>query len=202
MLAMNQPPTHCPYCGTAVEPVDSPMVSDAADTAMVYRCESCEDYVFYNPTPGGSVAVIDGDSVLLVEDFRSPGEWKLPSGRIELGETPREGVARELEEETGLAVDPADLVYFFDEAGEPADEQYMVGIDYAVHRADTTGTVEAASDATDARFFTPEELAASPHELKFTHVQRFGDSLAWVIEEAQSALADCRPPSTPPGRTY
>ncbi|WP_256298421.1 NUDIX domain-containing protein [Haloarchaeobius salinus] len=199
---MNQPPTHCPYCGTAVAPVDSPVASDAAETAAVYRCESCDDYVFYNPTPGGSVAVIDGDGVLLVEDFRSPGEWKLPSGRIELGETPREGVARELAEETGLSVDPAELVYFFDEAGEPADEQYMVGIDYAIHRGDTTGNVAAASDATDARFFTPDELAAPAHELKFTHVQRFGDSLEWLVAEAKSALAACRPPSTPPGRTY
>ena len=199
---MNQPPTHCPYCGTPVEPVDSPMIGDAVETAMVYRCESCDDYVFYNPTPGGSVAVVDGGSVLLVEDFRSPGEWKLPSGRIELGETPREGVARELEEETSLAVDPADLVYFFDEAGEPADEQYMVGIDFAVHRSGTTGTVAAASDATDAPFFTPAEFAASEYELKHTHVQRFGDSLEWLVAEATDALAECRPPSTPPGRTY
>jgi ADP-ribose pyrophosphatase YjhB (NUDIX family) len=174
------------------------MVGDAVETAMVHRCDSCDDYVFYNPTPGGSVAVVDGDGVLLVEDFRSPDEWKLPSGRIELGETPREGVARELAEETGLVVDPADLVYFFDEAGEPADEQYMVGIDYAVHRSDTTGTVEAGSDATDAQFFTPEELAASAHALKSTHVERFGGSLEWLVAEASSALAECRPPSTPP----
>lgn len=195
---MNQPPEYCPYCGTAVDPVDSPLVSDAAPTATVYRCDSCDDYVFYNPTPGGSAAVLDGDSVLLVEDFRSPGEWKLPSGRMELGETPREGVARELAEETGLAVDTGDLVYFFDEAGEPGPEQYMVGIDYAVDRADTTGELTAASDATDARFFTPDEFAASEYTLKATHVQRFGDSLSWLVEEARGALERGEPPSTPP----
>ncbi len=185
---MNQPPEYCPYCGTAVTAVDTPMAGKV-DTPMIYRCESCEDYVFYNPTPGGSAAVVDGESVLLVEDFRSPGEWKLPSGRMELGESPREGVARELEEETGLAVDPEDLTYFYDEAGEPVEEQYMVGIDYAVPRSETTGTVEAGSDATDARFFTPAEFAASEHSIKYTHVDRFGtDSLEWLLERAREAL--------------
>lgn len=186
---MNQPPEYCPYCGNPVSAVDTPMTADVVDTPMVYECDACDDYVFYNPTPGGSAAVIDGDSILLVEDFRSPGEWKLPSGRMELGETPREGVARELEEETGLTVDPDDLVYFYDEAGEPVPEQHMVGIDYAVHRDDTTGEVQAASDATDARFFTADEFAVSDHEMKYTHVDRFGTaSVQWLLDEAYAAL--------------
>lgn len=185
---MNQPPEYCPYCGDPVTAVDSPMVG-VVETPMIYRCESCEDYVFYNPTPGGSAAVVDGDSLLLVEDFRSPGEWKLPSGRMELGESPREGVARELEEETGLAVDPDDLVYFYDEAGEPVEDQHMVGIDYAVPRSKTEGPLQAGSDATDAQFFTPAEFEASENTIKYTHVDRFGtDSLRWLLAEARHAL--------------
>ncbi|MFC6961753.1 NUDIX domain-containing protein [Halocatena marina] len=132
---------------------------------------------------------MDGESLLLVEDFRSPGEWKLPSGRMELGESPREGVARELCEEIGLSVDPADLTYFYDESGEPVENQYMVGIDYAVPRAKTTGTLEAGSDATDARFFTPDEFAASECSMKYTHVDRFGtDSLDWLLCKVRDAL--------------
>lgn len=185
---MNQPPAYCPYCGTPVSPVADAEFG-VVDTPMVYRCEHCGDYVYYNPTPGGSAIVVDGDRLLLVEDFRSPGEWKLPSGRMELGEAPREGVARELDEETGLSVDPEDLVYVCDEAGEPAPEQHMVGIDYAVHRADTTGEVEAGSDATDAAFFTVAEFEASEHVVKHTHVDRFGeDSLPWLLDAANTAL--------------
>lgn len=186
---MNQPPTHCPYCGTPVEPVDSPMTADVVDTPMIYRCAACEDYVFYNPTPGGSAIVVDGDRMLLVEDFRSPGEWKLPSGRIELGETPREGVARELEEETGLAADPDELCYVADDCGEPVAQQYMVGINYAVAREDTEGEVQAASDATDARFFSLCEFANSDAVIKHTHVDRFGeDSLPRILEAGQAAV--------------
>lgn len=185
---MNQPPEHCPYCGSPVSPVEDADFG-VVDTPMVYRCGACEEYVFYNPTPGGSAIVVDGDRLLLVEDFRSPGEWKLPSGRMELGETPREGVARELGEETGLSVDPADLVYVCDEAGEPVPEQHMVGIDYAVRRADTTGEVDAGSDATDAQFFSVAEFEESEHVLKHTHVDRFGeDSLPWLLDEAKTAL--------------
>jgi len=186
---MNRPPDYCPYCGSPVSPLEDAEFG-VVDTPMAYRCADCEDIVYYNPTPGGSAVVVDDDRLLLVEDFRSPGEWKLPSGRMELGETPREGVARELEEETGLAVDPSDLVYVCDEAGEPAPEQHMVGIDYAVHRTDTSGAVEAGSDATDAAFFSVPEFEASDHALKHTHVDRFGeDSLPWLLSAARDALA-------------
>lgn len=161
---VNFQPDHCPDCGSPVEAVDPPTVS---------RCETCEDYVFHNPCPGGGTVVVDGDSVLLIEDFRTPGGWKLPEGRVECGESPREGVARELEEETGLAVDTDEMVFLYDSAGEPVPEQYMVGIYYAARRSATTGTVEAGSDATDARFWTPEELAASDQRLREKHRDPF-----------------------------
>lgn len=177
---MNQPPTHCPYCGAEVETLDAP---------MIHYCDSCDDYVFYNPTPGGSTAVVDGDRLLLVEDFRSSGEWKLPAGRVECGESAREGVARELEEETNLVVDPAHLVYFYDSAGEPVPGQHMVNIDFAVRRSETSGTVEAGSDATDAQFFSPAEFEASDYTIKAPHVDRFGtDDLEWLREEAALEL--------------
>lgn len=177
---VNLPPDYCPYCGTALDAIEEP---------TIYRCESCDDYVFHNPCPGASTAVVDGDRLLLVEDFRDPGEWKLPAGRPECGESAREGAARELEEETGVSVDPATLTYFFDSAGEPVEEQYMLNVDFAVDRSATTGTVESGSDATDARFWTPAEFAASDQSLKETHVDRFGtDSLEWLLDEARRAL--------------
>ena len=130
---MNQPPEYCPYCGAKIIEADPPTPS-VVEVSGAYCCESCDDYVYYNPTLGGSTAVVDDESLLLVEDFRSSGEWKLPAGRIELGESPREGVARELKEETGLFADPTELVYFYDSSGEPMEDQYIVNIDYAIPR--------------------------------------------------------------------
>lgn len=177
----NFPPEYCPYCGAELAVVEGP---------TVYRCESCEDYVFHNPIPGGSVAVVKGDSLLLVEDFRYDRKWKLPSGAIEVGESPREGAIRELEEETGLSVEPGDLRYVHDSAVEPVEGKHLTNISFATTRAATTGTVEAGSDATDARFWTPEEFAASADD-SFTsvHVDRFGsDSLRWLLDEVQATL--------------
>lgn len=154
---VNFPPEYCPYCGTELEAVDEP---------RVYRCESCGDPVFHNAVLGGGVVVVDGGRLLLVEDFREPGTWKVPEGRPEIPESPREGVARELEEEAGLAVDPEALVYLYDDAKEVGEGMYMMGIYYAVDRAETTGEPEGGSDATDARFWAPAEFAASDQTLK------------------------------------
>ncbi len=154
---VNFPLEHCPYCGTELEVVEWP---------TYYHCDSCERPVFHNAVLGGGVVVVDGERVLLVEDFREPGTWKVPEGRPEIPESPREGVARELEEEAGLSVDPEALVYLYDDAKEVGEEMFMMGIYYAVERSETTGTVEAGTDAIDARFWTPEEFAASEQTLR------------------------------------
>lgn len=154
---VNFPPDYCPYCGTELDVVEPP---------TQYYCDTCDRPVFHNSVLGGGVVVVDGDSVLLIEDFREAGAWKVPEGRPEIPESPREGVARELEEEAGLSVDPDDLVYLYDDAKEVGEDMFMMGIYYAVERSRTTGAVEAGSDATDARFFTPDAFEASTHELR------------------------------------
>lgn len=153
----NFPPEYCPYCGSPLEEIEWP---------KIYRCESCDRPVFHNSVLGGGVVVVDGDQLLLIEDFREAGAWKVPEGRPEIPESPREGVARELEEEAGLSVDPADLVYLYDDAKEVVEDQFMMEIYYAVERAKTEGPLDAGSDATDARFWTPAEFAASDQILR------------------------------------
>lgn len=177
---VNYAPDFCPYCGTEIEVVDPP---------TVYRCDSCDDWVFHNAVLGGGTAVVDGDSILLVEDFRNPGAWTLPEGRPEIGEAPRAGVTRELEEEAGLTVDPADLVYLYDNAAEPVPDQHMMGMYFAVDRSDTTGPVESGSDAIDARFWTPDELERSDQVLTDKYENPFWyDDLALLHELASRAL--------------
>jgi len=174
---VDSPPDFCPYCGTEVEVIDHP---------TVFHCESCDEYVFHNPTPGGGTVVVDDDKLLLVEDFRSSDEWKIPEGRIECGESIREGVARELSEETGLAVNPDALVYLYDTGG-----QNGVGVYYAVERSATTGPLVAGSDATDVRFWTPEEFANSDQTIK--EMPTPNESRSWrnlnlLLDLAKTAL--------------
>ena len=59
------------------------------------------------PIIGVGAVVIDGGKVLLVRRGQEPlkGEWSLPGGALELGETLQQGVVREVFEETGLRLD-------------------------------------------------------------------------------------------------
>ena len=64
------------------------------------------------PMVGVGGVVIDGERVLLVRRATEParGEWTIPGGLLEVGETLAEGVERELLEETGLTVRVVDLI--------------------------------------------------------------------------------------------
>ena len=68
------------------------------------------------PIVGVGAVVIDGTKVLLVRRGQEPlkGEWSLPGGALELGETLQQGVVREVLEETGLIVVPAGIVEVLD----------------------------------------------------------------------------------------
>ena len=67
-----------------------------------------------------AVAVADGQ-VLLVEAKRSPGAWVLPGGKIDPRETAQEAARREVAEETGVAVEIADLIAYAEVRCEAED---------------------------------------------------------------------------------
>lgn len=146
------------------------------------------------------MAVVDGDRILLVEiadehrvadpPYQAESEWMLPGGHPELGEQPRIAAARELQEETGLAVEPDALSLFDAVARQVVEGAYALVVLYAVERAATTGTLEAASDANDARFWTPTELANAGKSFRELHSEpsecRDPD---WWVDRARAAVA-------------
>lgn len=69
-----------------------------------------------HPLVGVGGVVIHRNRVLLIRRGSEPlkGEWSIPGGLIELGEELREGARRELREETGLAVEPLEVIAVFD----------------------------------------------------------------------------------------
>jgi mutator protein MutT len=114
------------------------------------------------PAVGVGAVVIDGNSVLLVKRGHAPlkGEWSLPGGAVEIGETLEAALIREVREETGLAVAVGPLVEVFDRIERAPDGRvayHFVIVDFACTA--TAGEVRHASDADDARWVAVEDLA-------------------------------------------
>jgi mutator protein MutT len=108
----------------------------------------------------GAVVVRDGE-VLLVRRGREPmaGQWSLPGGAVETGETLEACVARELLEETGLEVEVGPVVEVFDRITHDAAgrvEYHYVLVDYLCWPVG--GDLRPASDVDDAIFVVPEQL--------------------------------------------
>lgn len=115
------------------------------------------------PVLGVGGVVFDGDRVLLVKRGHAPlaGEWSLPGGGVELGETLVEAVARELFEETGLQVSVGPLIELVDRVHRDATgrvEYHYVVADYLC--TVTTGALQAGTDAADVRWVPVAALEA------------------------------------------
>ena len=115
------------------------------------------------PLVGVGSIIIGGDRVVLVKRAHPPiqGQWSIPGGVLEVGELVREAAIREAREETGLIVEPGELLGVFDRIlrdSEKRVQYHYVLIDFLCKRVG--GELLAASDAAEVRWFTLEELPA------------------------------------------
>ena len=98
-----------------------------------------------------------GDSLLLIERGRGAavGEWSVPGGRVEFGETLAEAARREVAEETGLDVVVGDVVGWVERI---TPEHHFVIVDFAVMVVG--GTLRAGDDAADAQWLAIDDLGS------------------------------------------
>ena len=107
-----------------------------------------------------------GQQVLLIRRGQEPlkGEWSLPGGAVELGETLEEAVCREVLEETGLIVETVDVVQAFDRISRDAEKRvryHYVLIDFLCRLKAGSAPPEVivcASDALEGRWAGPGDL--------------------------------------------
>ncbi|WP_027996183.1 NUDIX hydrolase [Simplicispira psychrophila] len=144
----------CTHCATPLA-----LITQAEDSGDVerLRCPACGWTHWNNPTPVlAAVVELDG-RILLARN----AAWKMPAfglitGFMEAGETPQEGIAREIKEETSLDVDISALqligVYDF---------QRMNQVIIAFHTL-ARGTVQLSPELVDYRLVRPERLQCWP----------------------------------------
>jgi mutator protein MutT len=114
------------------------------------------------PLVGVGAIIIEGGRVLLVKRGHPPlaGEWSIPGGLLEVGETVRDAAVREAHEETGLTVEAGELLGVFDRV-LPDDigrvRYHYVLIDFLCRRV--AGKAQASGDAAEVRWFTHDEVA-------------------------------------------
>ena len=114
------------------------------------------------PRVGVGAVILHEDKVLLVRRGQSPsyGKWSLPGGLVELGESTREAIAREIVEECGIAIRVVDVAGVIDRIvhDDAARVRYhYVLVDYLAYPESLD--VVAGSDAGDAQWFEIERVA-------------------------------------------
>jgi len=116
-----------------------------------------------SPVLGVGAVIFNNEKVLLVKRGKEPGygKWSIPGGAVELGETLKEGLLREVKEETGLEVEIGGMVEVLDWVSRDENDRikyHYVLVDFwcKSHSAE----VNPSSDVLDARWV---QLSEAPN---------------------------------------
>ena len=141
----------CPNCATTLAFIEQ--AEDGGPKSRL-RCPACGFTHWNNPTPvlAAIIECTDRDGqVLLARNAAWPGRmFALITGFMEAGETPEEGIAREVAEETALEVQALNLVGVY-------DFQRMNQVIIAYH-ADARGEVRLSPELAEYKLFAPADL--------------------------------------------
>jgi NAD+ diphosphatase len=103
---------YCPQCATPLQLISA--AEDGGEKERL-RCPACNFVHWNNPTPVLAAIVQHGDQILLARNAAWPGKmFALITGFMEAGESPQEGIAREVKEETNLDCSEVNLVGAYD----------------------------------------------------------------------------------------
>ena len=116
-----------------------------------------------HPVVGVGAVVVRNGRALIIRRAHEPrkGEWSLPGGHLDLGESLIDAVRREVKEETGLEVHPGTIIETFDRVHRDPDGRirfHFVIVDFVCEAP--SGDAVAGSDAEAVAWVTAAELEA------------------------------------------
>jgi NAD+ diphosphatase len=145
----------CPQCTTVLALVEQ--LEDGGPKTRL-RCTACEFTHWNNPTPvlAAVVECVDrGGQILLARNAAwTHRMFALITGFMEAGETPQEGIAREVNEETALTVDAVSLIGVY-------DFQRMNQVIIAYH-AQARGEIVLSPELAEYKLFAPQDVRCWP----------------------------------------
>ena len=142
----------CPQCAT---PLAFMAQMEDGGEKLRLRCPACGFTHWNNPTPVLAAIIEYQGQVLLARNAAWPDKmYALITGFMEAGETPQDGIMREIAEETNLRTTSLDLVGVY-------DFQRMNQVIIAYH-ARCRGTVRLSPELAEYRLFAPEEVKCWP----------------------------------------
>lgn len=151
---------YCPLCGSGLS-------SREEEGRERLFCPACQWVHYENPLPSAAALVRnDKGEILLVRRGVKPGlgKWALPSGFIEVEETPEEACLRELNEETGLEGEILRLVGVYSQTSQVYKKVLIIGFEVKAR-----GHPSPGSDSLEAKYFPlkkiPEAAFSSHREI-------------------------------------
>ena len=143
---------YCPQCATPLAMVTR--LEDGGEKARL-RCPACDYTCWNNPTPVLAAVIEYRGQILLARNAAwSHRMFALITGFMEAGETPQEGITREIKEETSLDTTALNLIGVY-------DFQRMNQVIIAYH-AVCTGEVSLSPELVEYKLYAPDQVKCWP----------------------------------------
>ncbi|WP_040772663.1 NUDIX domain-containing protein [Nocardia pneumoniae] len=115
--------------------------------------------------PGGSALVVDDNGAILMQRRADSGNWSLPGGTMEIGETLEQCVIRETKEETGLDIEITGLLGIYTDPEHViaySDGEVRQEFNVTYYAQVIGGQLLVSDESTDVRFLHPDQLRDEP----------------------------------------
>ncbi|PID29904.1 MAG: ADP-ribose pyrophosphatase [Candidatus Cloacimonadota bacterium] len=136
---------YCQKCGYKL------ILEEDRESKIRPHCNQCGWVYYKNPIPAAACVILNEKNQILIIKRKfepNPGEWALPSGYIEIDQTPEEAAVAEMFEETGLIGEVAEFIDYFT-GSSPIYESI---ISFGFFMKVTDGSLHAGDDALEAKF--------------------------------------------------